>query len=430
MDTAKVLRVARPADPSADLLGLSPPDPGSSTPGASKFPAFNNGQAQSLPKTLRFFLAAFVLAFTTATEGRPMATAPREAPPTPPFNGYLAVKLRELAGAAEASADVETSWTIRRELRRLADLDGSRSAPTFAEFRDEVLEYYRAERGPSAFKRIRKVLGQVEGLGVARLDDVNLPVLMRWKEGRSHLAASSQVKDFQALRMVLDQAVKCGYIERSPARIWDLTFRKKGRRPAIKKHLSTEETSRLFRHLAGEVSKGWREHRLFALASTVYLTGMRLGEAQRLRVESIDAEARLIDLRDRELKTSAASEFVAMPAQLSAILGRWLACCGSDWAFPSSKLSGPWLYGSARTRPTAALKLAGEAAGVEGATYLAGRHGWTTHGKGVWNLTAEHVQAQLRHTTPATQENYTHFDPDNQRDLVKSITLPGLENYG
>jgi len=71
------------------------------------------------------------------------------------------------------------------------------------------------------------------------------------------------------------------------------------------------------------------------------------------------------------------------------------------------------------------MQALGERAGVKGANFKRFRHALATHGKQRFGMSKEQVQAQLRHTTTETQEQYTHDDLANLRAAVKKVDFEG-----
>ena len=302
-----------------------------------------------------------------------------------------------------------------------------RSAPSFVEFREEIQSLYANDCGQKAFSRLRKVLRQVAGLGVTELAEITPLVLSRWRQTVSHLAPLSQKSDYGSLVTALDFAVRAGYLERSPAKVWPLRFSTK--KTVMKRHLSLAEIKALFDQLKSEIPTGKIAHKLYALTAMIYLTGMRLGEAQRLTVSQIDLDTGFIDLTDMELKTPLSSSLVAMPDALIEVLRGWLPFCESPWAFPHAGKGrpGPWISGTTANRPLGRLQAAAARAGLTEVTFKAGRHTWSTMARMHVGYSDAIVQAQLRHTTPRTaRENYTHYDASIQRETVRAFRYPGL----
>lgn len=317
----------------------------------------------------------------------------------------------------------QTARPVSEDMPMSAPLP-SPGVPSLDELRTLLAKLYRNERSPKSAWRVDHVLKQVQRLGVTHLGQITRETLSDWRASVAHLAPRTQKGYYSALCTALNFAVESGWIARSPASIMPMRF--STRRLERKRHLEWGELERLFAGLLRESTEGWEQHRLFALTVTIFSTGMRAGEAQRLRVAEIDLPRGIIDLRSRDLKTDASSALVAMPDVACDVLARWLPECGSEWAFPHAHRTGPWLHGAPGKKPLDRLQQAAARAGVPHVTFAMGRHGFVTHGLTRFGLTAEQVAAQTRHTNLKTQGHYAHFDAANQRAIVARIELPGL----
>ena len=188
-------------------------------------------------------------------------------------------------------------------------------------------------------------------------------------------------------------------------------------------HLSSDQIDRLLESLRKEASRGWNEHRLYALAATVAFTGLRKAEAIHLQVRDWRQDLGLLDVvpRRHNLKTKAAAAPVVAPDALDPVLREWLPKVSSLWLFPTQNQASPWTSGMPGRKPLDQLKSAGLRAGIENVTFLALRHSWATHAESRWCLSEGQIQRQLRHTRPTTQKHYRHADVKNLREAIRDI---------
>lgn len=123
---------------------------------------------------------------------------------------------------------------------------------------------------------------------------------------------------------------------------------------------------------------------------------------------------------ENDLKTEGSQAPFGLPPKLVEVLRDWQKDSTCSWVFPNSKLK-PWKTGAPGLRPFDQLRDLGERAGVKGANRKRFRHALASHGKQRFGMSAEQVQAQLRHTDTDTQKHYTHADLANLRDAVRGI---------
>lgn len=154
-------------------------------------------------------------------------------------------------------------------------------------------------------------------------------------------------------------------------------------------------------------------------------TGCRFAEAIHLEWKDIDFEngvAWLFFKVENDLKTPGSEAPFGLPDALIAVLREWEKEKTCEWVFPTSRQK-PWKGGAPGYRPFDQIQALGEKAGIKGANYKRFRHSMSTLGKGHFGMTAEQVQAQLRHTTLDTQKHYSHDDLASLRDAVKEINF-------
>jgi integrase len=233
------------------------------------------------------------------------------------------------------------------------------------------------------------------------------------------------------LKIVCNYCLANGYIARSPFQFRKNWIRCGEGKP--KKHHSREEIARVLALMARDVERKtgwaqWRSRRLHALASTVAYTGLRRNEATHLRMTDVLLEERLIlvvPTAGNRLKTSRSAQPVPIPDALAPILEAWLPHAQSDFAFPNTRRTGPWIGGAPGYKPLERMKRLGVRAGVEGFTFQSLRHSFATHAE-YWGLSETMIQRILRHTSTRTQQHYRHADAANMRAAVGRIDFgPG-----
>jgi integrase len=210
------------------------------------------------------------------------------------------------------------------------------------------------------------------------------------------------------------------------AKVDERRRRRKGQDKGTKeKHYTFEEVKAVLALATKEAGEDptFEKKRLRALVYFIAFTGCRFGEAAHLEWQDIDWDngiAWLYFKVDNDLKTEGSQAPFGLPEKLMAVLREWELDKICSWVFSNSRKT-PWKAGAPGYRPFDQIQALGERLGIEGANFKRFRHAMATHGKGRFGMTAEQVQAQLRHTTTDTQKHYTHDDLANLRDAVKKV---------
>ncbi len=246
------------------------------------------------------------------------------------------------------------------------------------DFAAELLGLYdEPHRSRSTRSHMRQVLGEVMGIpGMETTADLTPEAVARFVRGMTVRGLSRVTIDglVDDLRQVCDYGVRRGYLPSNPVefrRHW-LPYGYEPRPPGPDvAALSREELTRLMVHLL-DWSTSWEGHRLYALVATVFLAGLRRAEALELPVANCDLERLTI----RVTRGAVVRRKRPMPAKLAEILGEWLPRTGARWAFPGTRLAGPWTGGPTGQKPLCRLKAAGQAAGIPGLTFERLRDAW------------------------------------------------------
>lgn len=300
------------------------------------------------------------------------------------------------------------------------------------DFAPEVLSLYSPPaRSKAAWYKIRQVLREIGEAGASTTADLSPETITRW----IHLYPGRSAETTRGLLAYLGPICEFArfkrYLDRDP-----FEFRRQWLRdtPLPDSYDADEEFASRF-HPADDIFRvldslkesrreSWQDHRLYALAATVALTGVRKEEALHLQVKDFrDAEGVLeIHPRRRNCKTKKSAAPVIAPDELCVIIRRWIPRTESIWLFPTLDRSSPWRNGMPGRKPLCRLKAAGARVGVEGFTFLSLRHSWATMAESRWGLTEGQIQRQLRHTRIATQRHYRHADVANLRAAIRGIS--------
>jgi integrase len=311
----------------------------------------------------------------------------------------------------------------------------SMQAVEFAALAAELDALYRTSRAPSTGQKMRQVLREFGALpGVATSADLTPPNVARFVVyGRSRDRAESTLRTLLSyLRRACSYAVGRGVLATSPFAAWgDYLGQAPGESESEEaaawgeptRHLPAAQIDRVLAHLRALRPLSWHDHRLYALASLVAYTGLRRGEALRLRWQDVRIDERLIRVSRRSrLKRATASDFVAIPDKLAAVLKAWKKAAGdSGWVVPNVRGKGPWTGGMGGYKPLDRLKQAAAAAGVGKFTFSMLRHSWATHAESLWDMGEGLIQRNMRHSQGRTTKGYRHPDVANLVAAARSI---------
>jgi len=299
-----------------------------------------------------------------------------------------------------------------------------------AHFADEVARLYALDdRAPKTCSRVRQIMREIAALTESRrCEDID-PILVatwldRMRTSTGEVRAPLTKKALSStLKTICKFGVGRGYLERSPYDAW--TPRIKGTKAKKKRHHAYADLVRLLGDLQAGSSEGWKSHRIYAVAATFAMTGLRKMEGLRLKLCDIDLENQTLSVSSRyRLKTEGSERIIGLPDALISILGDWMKTNDSEWLFPNCFRNSFWSEGSAKNKPLAVLKEAGLRSGLEGLTFQSLRHSWTTHAQLRWKLSPAEVAKNLGHTTIKTAfDHYTEDDVDDLKEAVRTISF-------
>ena len=239
--------------------------------------------------------------------------------------------------------------------------------------------------------------------------------------------------------VALHTGAKKGYLRLDPFDVDGVnSWARLDRRPSPAKRTWSKPASQVRQVLAladdEALTGSWEAARLRAFVYTVFLTGARAGEIERLEVADVDLAGRTIAIRAKAVpiqgrgerwwqpKTDGSSGLIPIGDELARILDEWSRRCGSPWLFPGKKLRGPWTSGGPGVRPLDQVRALGQRAGVRDLTIKAGRKGLGTHAKGM-GLTTFERREYFRHADDETGDHYNDEHVESMRPAARKIEL-------
>ena len=252
-----------------------------------------------------------------------------------PSGGQSYVMLQETGGRSKrvslGPVSLKKIDEVRREcLARRASPEPERgSGPTRAvpplqefvedEWKQACFDRYK----PSTRKGVRSMLaGRIlPAFGSKPLDRITPAQVRRWFDAFSRTAPGGANRGLDIFRQIMNFAIACGHIDKSPAQ--DV---KRNRRHALTRFLSREEIGRLHETLDGYTRESHRQQA--DIIRLLLLTGCRRREIVQLRWSEIDDD--LIRLAD----SKTGPRKVPLNTQAKRILDR-RPRGGSPFVFPS-----------------------------------------------------------------------------------------------
>ena len=296
---------------------------------------------------------------------------------------------------------------------------------SWSEFRAELEAVYSC-KAKATWAKHRQVLDLLEAAveQPADLTDATVAKLAKqWLEAPREPATVNSL--LRTLRTQCNDLVRRQCLERSP---FDGPRSLFLREPVpTSNHLTVRQIQRLLDRLDAEAQQPlfekehWRARRLRALIVLVLYTGVRGGEALRVRRDDVDFEQRIVWVTDRDAntKTAASRDFVPLADACTSTLQEWCQELAGEYVFPQITRDRPWLAGGPGYKPIDEVRAIGGRAGIERLSLLRLRHTWSTHAESLWGLSEAQIQRVLRHTNPRTQQRYRHADAENLVSLVR-----------
>ena len=277
----------------------------------------------------------------------------------------------------------------------------------------------------------------IPAFGNKRLNEITSHEIDAWMVSNleNGWAANSVNLMYTILKVMLEVAVKKGLIEKNPCA--------QVQRAAVRKNkyeiMTIEEVKRLFD--SQNLERVWREELHYTLNMLAATTGMRLGEIQGLRADSVYADfvevvRQYNSFREVTDTKTHDTRYVTIPAIVARGLSRLMEVNEDGFVFSNDGGKTPVCRSAIYEHFHEAL----EAIGIDraeqkrrGLTFHKWRHFFNTTLR-MGNVADSKVRELTGHKSEAMTDLYTHFDPRSFGD-VKRIqegialgTLPGDEN--
>ena len=283
-----------------------------------------------------------------------------------------------------------------------------------------------------------QVLREFEGVGARCTSDLTDGTIARWVQAFPHRTPATLKSHLRCLSSLCTRARKKGYIRLDPFEVdgvssWVAPTVDRRPRNAYGPSRPKRSVGCSLLPMPGPWAARGRP-RDCAYVYTVFLTGARSGEIQRLEIADVDfvrltitIQPKWIPVRGRpdrwwKPKTQGSSAEIPIGKMLSGVLWDWSRQCALRWLFPGKKLLGPWTSGGPGERPLDQVRQLGLDAGVPGLTNKAGRKGIGTHAK-VMNLTTFERREYFRHEDDETGDFYDDEKVESMRPAAAKIEM-------
>ncbi len=288
---------------------------------------------------------------------------------------------------------------------------------------------------------------------VKRTSDLTEETIEAWIAAHPTRSVGTLKSHLRALRFMTRRAKKRGWLRVDPfaddsvaAWVRDDTRPSASRRRWSK---SPEDVRRLFAQADKERRGGsWVAWRDWAYVLTLFLTGARPGEIQRLEVDDFNPTFRTLTIRAKWItgrggrrtwwkpKTVGSAATIPIGKELADALERWIArrprarhrrddC---TFLFPGERFLGPWTSGARGVRPLDRVKALAERAGIGETWQKSARKGIGTHRD--IGLSPQGRRQLFRHADDETGDLYDEQDVESRRADAQKIERFYLSGTG
>lgn len=313
-------------------------------------------------------------------------------------------KVRECVGSSKKAA--EKALAIRRAeiLQGRYSLKRELKSPVLSDFAREYLEYSKANKKESSFKRDITSLNQLlPVLGSNRLNKITPFMIERYKQERLKRAKGATInRDLACLKRMFNLAIKWGKVSYNPVR--EVKFFKE--EPYKERILCEEETERLLSQCKGPA---------YGIVLTALNTGMRLREILDLTWDNVDCITGFITVAH-----SKSGRIRKIP--LNTVLWRYLRGLPryNEYVFPCPKTLTPYRTFGFRSIFQRAMKRAG----IRNCRFHDLRHTFATR-LASRNVDLPTIQELLGHSTLNMVKRYAHPTAEHKKRAVELLTRTG-----
>jgi integrase len=312
-----------------------------------------------------------------------------------------------------------------------------------ARFEREVIENYLGRgKSPNTTKQFRQILRELSAVGVAKTSHVTDTAICRWIAAWPERSPETFKSHLRALSSLCTRMKKKGYLRIDPFDVDGISeWIRADARPSKPRRRWSKPADEIKRVLALATAEaqagGWVAGRLEAYFHTLFLTGARPGEIQRLRIVDFHRRQRTIEIVAHWItgksgrrswwkpKTIGSAAELPIGDHLVDLLADWtqrvkfgsrrgrLKIRDCEWLFPGKMLWGPWINGTTGESPLDQVAALGLRAGVSGLTNKAARKGLGTYAE--IGMTPQGRRKYFRHSDDATGDLYDENDIESRR---------------
>jgi len=316
------------------------------------------------------------------------------------------------------------------------------SAISIIRFEREVIANYQGRgRAPKTIRQIEQVLRELRAVGVVRTNQVDSTAIERWIAAWPARTPETFRSHLRCLSSLCTRLKKLGLVRLDPFEVDGVAdwMRLDSRQSAPQRRWSkpADQIRAVLALADQEAASGcWEASRRRAYVHTLFMTGGRPGEIQRLRIVDLDSCRQTVTICAHMItgrggrrywwrpKTVGAAGVLPIGRGLAGLLGDWsrrvqwesrrgkLRITNCEFLFPGKMLWGPWTGGGPGESPLDQVKALGVRAGVSGLTCKAARKGLGTYNIG---LSPDGRRRHMRHADLGTTDLYDEHDVEARR---------------
>jgi integrase len=316
------------------------------------------------------------------------------------------------------------------------------SIPTEQFERDIAVIYRGQDKSPKTIRQFAQVLRELRAVGIIETGQFTDTAIATWIAAWPNRTPETFRSHLRSFAVLCKRAKKKGFSSENPFESDGVNewMRSDSRpSPPRRRFSKPADAIRGMLVLSSEEAKSgtWLTGRTEAYSHTLFLTGARPGEIQRLRLCDFHQDKMEIEIVAHSItrksgdpvwwkpKTEGSAGRIPIGRKLTEILAAWsrrvkcdtrrgrLRIRDCEYLFPGEMGWGPWTGGPPGSRPLDVIRALGERAGIRDLTQKAARKGIATYRD--IGLTPRGLRDLFRHADEQTGDLYDERETESRR---------------